>query len=175
MDSPPGRRAGDRVIHRRHSHAGSGPEHHESTVGRDLLAEEDLVGAFGDSAYSTGEARQTLQEAGHRLFFNPRPAAGSRPRWFHPRRLRHRYPGRPRDLPRRTHRSPSDPADSTTQRKAASKDLCTGCPLRERCTRAMAGRILTIRLHHDLHSAARHQAATAPDWQADCRRWRPPV
>ena len=37
------------------------------------------------------------------------------------------------------------------------------------------GRILTIRPHHDLQAAARRQAATDPDWQADYRRWRPPV
>ncbi|MGW1024362.1 transposase [Streptomyces sp. NPDC002577] len=47
--------------------------------------------------------------------------------------------------------------------------------MRERCTKAKAGRILTIRPHHDLQAAARHQAATDPDWQADYRRWRPPV
>ncbi|MGW2800092.1 transposase, partial [Streptomyces sp. NPDC001269] len=42
-------------------------------------------------------------------------------------------------------------------------------------TKAKAGRILTIRPHHDLQVAARRQAATDPDWQADYRRWRPPV
>ncbi|WP_435851530.1 transposase [Streptomyces mirabilis] len=47
--------------------------------------------------------------------------------------------------------------------------------MRERCTKAKAGRILTIRPHHDLQTAARHQAATDPGWQADYRRWRPPV
>ncbi|MFE7298541.1 transposase [Streptomyces sp. NPDC057579] len=28
---------------------------------------------------------------------------------------------------------------------------------------------------HDLQAAARRQAATDPEWQADYRRWRPPV
>ncbi|MEE1735766.1 transposase [Streptomyces sp. BE147] len=51
----------------------------------------------------------------------------------------------------------------------------SGCPLRERCTKAEAGRILMIRPHHDLLAAARHQAATDSDWQADYRHWRPPV
>ena len=69
----------------------------------------------------------------------------------------------------------SGPGGQHQQRKAAFKDLCAGCPLRERCTKAKAGRILTIRPHHDLHAAARRQAATDPDWQADYRRWRPPV
>ncbi|GAA4383053.1 hypothetical protein GCM10023088_49450 [Actinomadura verrucosospora] len=53
--------------------------------------------------------------------------------------------------------------------------MSTGCPLREQCTNAKTGRILTIRPHHDLQAAARRQAAGDPDWQADYRRWRPPV
>jgi hypothetical protein len=61
---------------------GSGPEHHEATVGLDLLAEEDPVDAFGDTADSTGEARQTLQEAGHRLFFKPAPLRAAVPGGF---------------------------------------------------------------------------------------------
>ncbi|MFF7363305.1 transposase, partial [Streptomyces sp. NPDC008125] len=31
------------------------------------------------------------------------------------------------------------------------------------------------RPHHDTQAAARRQAATDPAWQADYRRWRPPV
>ncbi|WP_052391040.1 transposase [Streptomyces sp. NRRL B-24484] len=54
-------------------------------------------------------------------------------------------------------------------------DQCTGCPLRERCSTAKAGRIVTIRSHHDLLAAARRHAATDRDWQAAYRRWRPPV
>ncbi|WP_443049320.1 transposase [Streptomyces sp. NBC_00316] len=34
---------------------------------------------------------------------------------------------------------------------------------------------MTFRPHHDLQTAARHQAATDSDWQADYRRWRPPI
>ncbi|MBO3753066.1 transposase, partial [Streptosporangiaceae bacterium NEAU-GS5] len=37
------------------------------------------------------------------------------------------------------------------------------------------GRIVQIRPHHDLQATARRQAATDPVWQADYRRWRPPV
>ena len=35
--------------------------------------------------------------------------------------------------------------------------------------------MLTIRPHHDQQAAARRQANTDPRWQADYRRWRPPV
>jgi hypothetical protein len=50
-----------------------------------------------------------------------------------------------------------------------------GCLLRQRCTTAENGRVVRIRPQHDLKAAARRQAATDPDWQADFRRWRPPV
>ncbi|MFF0767072.1 transposase [Streptomyces sp. NPDC003631] len=61
------------------------------------------------------------------------------------------------------------------QRTASFKDLCTGCLLRERCTKAKAGRVVTIRPHHNLQAAARHQAANDLTWHANYRRWRPPV
>ncbi len=154
---------------------GAGTEHHEAAVGLDLLAAEDTpVDAFGDTAYSTGDARQALEEAGYRLFFKPAP-------------LRPAVPGGVTldDFVITTtatvtcpagHTVPlSDPGGHHHQRKASFGSLCTGCPLRERCTKAKAGRILTIRPHHDLLTAARHQAAHDPDWQAAYRRWRPPV
>ncbi|WP_164903685.1 transposase [Nonomuraea polychroma] len=46
-------------------------------------------------------------------------------------------------------------------------------PLHDRCTTAKAGRILTIRPHHDLQAADSRQAATDPDLQNDYRRRRP--
>jgi Transposase DDE domain./Transposase domain (DUF772). len=154
---------------------GAGPEHHEAIVGLDLLAEEDEpVDAFGDTAYSTGEARQALEQEGHRLFLKPAPLRAAVPGGF-----------TLDDFAIDTtaavtcpagHTVPlSDPSGRHHQRKAFFGILCTGCPLRERCTKAKAGRILTIRPHHDLLAAARHQAATDPHWRADYRRWRPPV
>lgn len=59
--------------------------------------------------------------------------------------------------------------------KATFADQCTGCPLRQRCTKAKAGRIVTIRPNHDQQAATRHRAATDADWQSAYRRWRPPV
>ncbi|WP_369166397.1 transposase [Streptomyces sp. R28] len=62
---------------------GAGAEHHEATVGLDLLADEDIpVDAFGDTAYSTGEVRHTLQQAGHRLFVKPAPLRPAVPGGF---------------------------------------------------------------------------------------------
>ncbi|MFV2179324.1 transposase, partial [Actinomadura sp. LOL_011] len=69
----------------------------------------------------------------------------------------------------------SHPGGRHHQRKAVFGSLCARCPLRERCTKAKAGRIVTIRPHHDLQADARRQADGDPAWQADYRRWRPPV
>jgi transposase len=155
---------------------GAGPEHHEATVGVDLLAEEDRpVDALGDTAYSTGETRQALQDAGHRLLFKPAPLRAAVPGGFTLDDFVIDTTAAMVTCPA-GHTVPlSDPGGQHHQRKANFKTLCANCPLRERCTKAKAGRILTIRPHHDLLAAARRQAATDPDWQADYRRWRPPV
>jgi transposase len=155
---------------------GAGPEHHEAMVGIDLLTDEDEpVDAFGDTAYSTGDARHSLETAGHRLFLKPAPLRSAVPGGFTLDDFVIDTGAATVTCPA-GHTVPlSAPAGQHHQRKASFKDVCAGCPLRERCTKAKAGRILTIRPHHDLLAAARHQAATDPDWQADYRRWRPPV
>ncbi|MFJ6212299.1 IS1182 family transposase [Streptomyces sp. NPDC092296] len=155
---------------------GTGAEHHEAAVGLELLADEDEpVDASGDTAYSTGDARQALEEAGQQLFFKPAPLRPAVPGGF-------TLDDFAIDTTAATVTRPAghtvplaDPGGQHNQRKATFGNLCTGCALRERCTKAKAGRILTIRSHHDLLTAARRQAATDPDWQADYRRWRPPV
>ncbi|MEV8561289.1 IS1182 family transposase, partial [Streptomyces sp. NPDC051917] len=155
---------------------GAGPGHHEATVGLDLLADEDFpVDAFGDTAYSTGQARQALEQQGHRLFFKPAPLRPAVPGGFTLDDFAIDTTAATVTCPQGHTVVLSAPGGQHQQRKATFKDLCTGCPLRERCTKARAGRILTIRPHHDLQTAARDQAANDPEWQADYRRWRPPV
>lgn len=155
---------------------GAGPEHHEAQVGLDLIADEDTpLDVFGDTAYSTGEARHTLQRQGHRLFLKPAPLRTAVPGGFTLDDFAIDTTAATVTCPHGHTVALSDPGGQYQQRKAAFKDLCTGCPLRDRCTKAKAGRILTIRPHHDLQAAARDQATTDPQWQADYRRWRPPV
>ncbi|MCM2518322.1 IS1182 family transposase [Streptomyces griseoincarnatus] len=155
---------------------GSGAEHHEARVGLDLLAGEDTpLDVLGDTAYSTGDARQALEEAGHRLFLKPAPLRPAVPSGFTLDDFAIDTTNSIVTCPA-GHTVPlSDPGGQHHQRKASFRALCTGCPLRERCTKAKTGRILTIRPHHDLQTTARRQAATDPAWQADYRRWRPPV
>ncbi|TKK87168.1 hypothetical protein FDA94_18810 [Herbidospora galbida] len=69
----------------------------------------------------------------------------------------------------------SAPSGRNRQRKTFCTGQCAGCPLRPRCTKAEAGRVLTIRPHRDELAAARRKAATDPARQEDYRRWRPPV
>ncbi|MEV0305707.1 transposase, partial [Streptomyces prasinus] len=152
------------------------PEHHEAAVGLDLLAGETTpLDVFGDTAYSTGEARQTLHEAGHRLFLKPAPLRPAVPGGFTLDDFAIDTQAAVVTCPAGHTVGLSAPGGQHHQRKASFGELCTGCPLRERCTKARAGRILTIRPHHDLQTTARHQAATDPGWRADYRRWRPPV
>ncbi|MEU9131886.1 transposase [Kitasatospora sp. NPDC048540] len=155
---------------------GAGTEHHEATVGIDLLADEDTpVDAFGDTAYSTDDARQTLQHAGHRLFLKPAPLKTAVVGGFDLDDFAIDTAGSTVTCPAGHTANLSEPSGRHMQRKALFTDQCTGCPVRERCTTAKTGRTVNIRPHHDLLAAARRQAATDPDRQAAYRRWRPPV
>jgi hypothetical protein len=135
---------------------GAGAEHHEAAVGLELLADEhEPVDAFGDTAYSTGNARHSLQRQGHWLFLKPAPLRAAVPGGFTLDDFAIDTTAATVTCPAKHTVPLSDPGGQHHQRKAAFKDLCTRCPLRERCTKAKAGRILTIRSHHDLLTAAR--------------------
>jgi IS5 family transposase len=154
--------------------AGSGAGNHEAAVAPGLLAgEQQELTVLGDAAYGTGELRERLQADGHALVIKPPPLRPAIPGGFtiddftvddqagkvtcpagHTVAL-----GRPH-------------ADGT--RLAQFKALCSGCQLRERCTTSKTGRVLSVHPQHALLAAAR-RAATSPAWQAEYRRWRPPV
>lgn len=157
---------------------GAGPAHHEAAVALDLLDQDEQetgLEVFGDSAYSSGDAVAALLERGHRLFLKPAPLKTAVPGGFSLDDFTIDTTTGQATCPAGHTVTLSAPAGIHQQRKAVFADLCTGCPLRERCTTAKAGRVLTIRPHHDQQAAARRQAATDPHWQAAYRRWRPPV
>ncbi|MEV6866787.1 IS1182 family transposase [Streptosporangium subroseum] len=154
---------------------GTGVEHHEAAVATDLLAEDSApLTVLGDAAYGTGGARRALTGAGHILIVKPPPlkqtiTGGFTIDDFHI------------DIAAGT---ATCPAGHTTMlgrpqpdgaHIAQFKKYCAPCPLRSRCTTSATGRNVTVHPQHDLLSAARHQAATDAAWQADYRRWRPPV
>ncbi|MFE2729146.1 transposase [Kitasatospora sp. NPDC059327] len=154
---------------------GAGSEHHEAAVARELLAGEDRsVEAFGDTAYSTGTARQALGEAGHTPFFKPvtqRPAVAG---GFVLDDFRIDGPGGTATCPAGRTVPLSPDRGPELARTANFGNRCTDCPLHERCTTSKTGKNLRIQPGCDLQRTARQQAAD-PAWQDAYRRWRPPV
>jgi IS5 family transposase len=155
---------------------GSGPEHHEGAVAGELLAAEDGPRTvLGDTAYGGGQARADLVTAGHTPIVNPAPLRPAVAGGFTLDDFTIDTTTGKVTCPA-GHTVPlTDPGGPNRQRKAYFGPRCDHCPLKVRCTKAKNGRILTIRPHHDAQTAARHQAATDPDWQAEYRRWRPMV
>jgi IS5 family transposase len=155
---------------------GAGPEHHEATVALDLLDDEpEGLQVFGDTAYSSDATCGALAEAGHELFLKPAPLKTAVVGGFSLDDFAIDTTAGTVTCPAGHQVALSQPSGMHMQRKATFADQCNGCPLRERCTKAKTGRIITIRPNHDRQAAARHRAATDPDWRAAYRRWRPPV
>jgi hypothetical protein len=157
---------------------GAGPEHHEAAVALDLLDQDEQATGlqiYGDTAYSSGDATNALLARGHRLFLKPAPVKTAIPGGFGLDDFRIDTTNALVTCPAGHTVTLTPPAGIHHQRRAVFEQVCTGCPLRERCTTAQRGRVLTIRPHHDQQAAARRQATTDPDWQAAYRRWRPPV
>ncbi|MFE9170039.1 transposase, partial [Streptomyces kebangsaanensis] len=153
---------------------GSGPENHEAKVAEDLLAQEtEPVQVLGDSAYGTACLREHLEQAGHGQVLKPPPLRAAVPGGF-----------TSDDFSIDTENSQvTCPAGHTVAlgkplkggfRQAQFKKLCTGCPLRERCTTSKTGRVLQVHPQHQRLADARAQAAD-PAWKDTYRRWRPPV
>jgi len=155
---------------------GAGAEHHEGAVAADLLAVEDGPRTvLGDTAYGGGDARAELVQAGHIPVVKPAPLRPAVPGGFTLDDFTVDTAAGTATCPA-GHTVPlGPPGGRNRQRAAYFGTRCELCPLRERCTKAKNGKILTIRPHHDAQAAARAQAATDPGWQAEYRRWRPMV
>jgi hypothetical protein len=155
---------------------GYGAEHHEGTVASDLLAAEDGPRVvLGDTAYGGGDARAGLVAAGHTPIVKPPPLRPAVAGGFTLDDFAVDTAAGTVSCPA-GHTVPlSVPGGRFRQRRAVFGTVCADCPLRDCCTTAKAGKIVTIRPHHDQQAAARRQAATDPDWQNEYRRWRPMV
>jgi transposase len=155
---------------------GAGTQHHEAAVAAGLLAgETGPRTVLGDCAYGGGEARAQLTASGHTPIVKPAPLRPAVPGGFTLDDFAVDTRAGTATCPA-GHTVPlTAPGGHHQQRKAYFGTRCDLCPLRGRCTKAKTGKILTIRPHHDAQAAARRQAATDPDWQAEYRRWRPMV
>ncbi|MEU6799025.1 IS1182 family transposase [Nonomuraea wenchangensis] len=138
-----------------------------------LARERGRLHVLADAAYAPAELRAALTEAGHRLLIKPPALKPAVIGGFTLDDFAIDTAAGTVTCPA-GHTVPlAPPGGRYQQRRATFTGLCAACPLRERCTTAKTGRVVTIRPHHDLQAAARHQAATDLAWQDDYRRWRP--
>ncbi|MET7609002.1 IS1182 family transposase [Streptomyces avermitilis] len=156
---------------------GYGPGNHEAAVACDLLADEDEgqeLTVLGDSAYGTGHLREQLQADGHTLVIKPPPLRQAIPGGFTIDDFRINTASGTATCPA-GHTANLGQVKADGARTAQFKRVCTGCPLRGRCTTSKTGRTLNVHPQHELLATARVQAAADVAWQDEYRRWRPPV
>jgi IS5 family transposase len=153
---------------------GCGPGNHEAAVAARLLAgEERSLTVLGDTAYGTGELREHLLAGGHQAVIKPPPLPRAIPAGFTIDDFAIDEQAGTVTCPAGQIAALGRPqADGNRQAQFSTR--CRGCPLRERCTTSKTGRVLTVHPQHALLAAAR-RAAAGPAWQAEYRRWRPPV
>jgi hypothetical protein len=123
---------------------------------------------LGDTHYGSGETRAALRAAGHTQTIKPIPLPSAVPGGFtvHDFRI---------DPQAGTVACPAGHiAPITSSGRAGFARHCQGCPLRQRCTTAKAGRTIRVHPHEDELRAARRQATTR-GFQQSYRRWRPMV
>ncbi len=115
---------------------------------------------YGDSHYGTGQARADYQAAGHDTVIKPMPLHPAVPGGFTLDDF----------VISEDDGTVTCPAGHTrplsAKRYVTFGAVCTGCPLRERCTTAKDGRCLDIHPHEGLLRAARAQARTPQFQQA---------
>jgi IS5 family transposase len=153
---------------------GSGAANHEAAVADRLLdAEDEELTVLGDAAYGTGELRERLQDGGHTLVIKPPPLRSAIPGGFTIDDFSINDQAATATCPA-GHTVTLGRPQADGNRQAQFKAACRDCPLRKHCTTSKTGRVLTVHPRHALLAAARHAAAD-PAWQAEYRRWRPPV
>jgi hypothetical protein len=134
-----------------------------------LASEEPGLEVLADSAYGSGEVRAALAEADHYAMIKPISLRPAVPDGF-------TLDDFTIDLTAMTATCPNGitVTISVRSRQARFTHRCDGCPLRQRCTRAADGKILTVHEHHDLLAAARAHAHT-PAFTEPYRQHRPMV
>jgi IS5 family transposase len=154
----------------------AGPDNSDATVGIALLHGDTTLDAgtgetlevLADSAYATGDALAALEQAGHTAVIKPWPLRPAIPGGFTLDDFTHDPTANTVTCPNGITR----PVTGTG--KVNFKSACRGCPLRERCTTAAAGRSLTLGPHHARQRAHRARARL-PEHLESYRRQRPMV
>jgi Transposase domain (DUF772)/Transposase DDE domain len=129
----------------------------------------DAPGWYGDTAYGTGELRETIEQTGHQAVIKPKP-------------LRPAVPGGLTrddftvDEQAGTVTCPAGVTRPITPGRAVIFGAaCARCPLRARCTKSKAGRTLVLHPHDRLLRAARAAWAADPGLRDSYRQHRPNV
>jgi transposase len=148
----------------------TGAGNHEAVIGLGLLeGEDESVTVLADSAYGSGDLRAALAEGGHVDRVKSAPTRAAIPGGFTVDDFTVEHAAGTATCPAGLTRRISPRAGYATFGSA-----CTGCQLRQRCTRSRDGKSLKIRPHDALQRAARH-AGRDPDWLAEYRQHRPMV
>lgn len=141
----------------------------DGSTGVELLCEEKPgLQVLGDGAYGSGETLAALGKAKHQRAIKPFPISNVIPGGF----VREDFAV---DEVARTATCPAGHTVTITAGRAAVFGVrCSGCSLRERCTRSKHGR--TVRLNiHDAELVESRRAWREGDFKEDYRRWRPMV
>ena len=133
-----------------------------------LEGEEPGLQVLADSAYGSGEVRAGLRQAGHDQAIKPIPLRSAVPGGFTRDHFVIDHLGATATCPA------GHTVTITPYGGACFERHCHGCPMRVRCTKAKAGRRLTIHPHDDELVKAR-RAWRDGDFADDYRQWRPMV
>jgi len=151
--------------------AGEGPAAEPATAGEDDPDDAERASVYGDNAYGTGGFHDRLGRAGIDSKCKTQQPANSGGRFS-----KNEFEI---DLEQE---SVTCPAGRTAPIRrgtdgagtASFGPACVGCPLREQCTKAAAGRNISVGVHEEQLAAAR-AGQRHPDWVADYRATRPKV
>jgi len=151
--------------------AGEGPPAAPAMAGEDDADDAERASVYGDNAYGTGGFHDRLERAGIESKCKPQQPANSGGGF-----CKNEFEI---DLERE---SVTCPAGRTAPIRrgtdgggtASFGPACAGCPLREQCTKAAAGRSISVGVHEEQLAAARARQQH-PDWVADYRATRPKV
>jgi hypothetical protein len=133
---------------------------HDHTAETAETAEGGGLEVYGDSAYGSGEAREAYRKAGHDTMIKPKPVQPAVPGGF----TLDDFTVNEQDATVTCPGGHTRPI--TKSRTVTFGKLCTGCPLRDRCTTAKTGRSMTIHQYEALLREARTQGRTPEFKQA---------
>jgi len=124
---------------------------------------------YGDSAYSTGDLRHALDQAGHTAIIKPKPLRSAVPDGFTLDEFTV-------DEDNQTVTCPAGHTRPINHNRAATFGaICRTCPLRTRCTKSKTGRTIVLHEHDTLLRQARQQWRTDPTLKDRYRRHRPHI